>query len=302
MKEKTLGEVYLVTCTITGKQYVGITIQGYQHRWKKHVSCALREKDDFKFHAAIRKYGADNFKIEVIESKSYSNPKRLINWLFRREKFWITKLKTKRYGYNSTEGGDGVPGLNLSKEARNAISERMKQFYVENPEMKKLIVQNAHAKMRDPEYRKINSQRMKQLMSDEKKRQQISEKVKEKMAQLPTDVKEKIRQHQFKEGHETWNKGIETPEEVRKKISESEKGRIAWNRGIPMSEEQKRKLSESKKGVWAWNKGKTVETLVCPVCGKEIAWSSMSKHMRARHKSSEEDIKEFLNFARKSKV
>ena len=29
MKEKVLGEVYLITCLITGKQYVGITIRGY---------------------------------------------------------------------------------------------------------------------------------------------------------------------------------------------------------------------------------------------------------------------------------
>lgn len=27
MKEKVLGEVYLITCLITGKQYVGITIR-----------------------------------------------------------------------------------------------------------------------------------------------------------------------------------------------------------------------------------------------------------------------------------
>lgn len=36
MKEKVLGEVYLITCLITGKQYVGITIRGYLNRWKKH--------------------------------------------------------------------------------------------------------------------------------------------------------------------------------------------------------------------------------------------------------------------------
>ena len=80
------------------------------------------------------------------------------------------------------------------------------------------------------------------------------------------------------------NKGLETPDEVKKKISESEKGRIAWNKGVPMSEEQKRKVSESKKGTPAWNKGLTVTRKeACPVCGKLICWNMLNKHIRARH-------------------
>lgn len=284
MKEKTLGEVYLVTCLVTGKQYVGITTQGYEHRWKRHVRCSLKKKDDFKFHAAIRKYGADNFKIEIIESKSYSNLERLINWLFRREKFWIAKLETKHYGYNSTDGGDGTPGLNQTKEARSAISKRMKQFYAENPEMKKLIVQSAHAKLRDPEYRKISSERTKARFANPAERQRTSRLTKEAMQKLSPKVKERIRNVQFKKGCKAWNKGLETPDEVKKKISESEKGRIAWNKGVPMSEEQKRKVSESKKGTPAWNKGLTVTRKeACPVCGKLICWNMLNKHIRARH-------------------
>lgn len=300
MAKKFKGEVYLVTNLAVNKKYVGVTARGYLNRWKKHLAQAKTKGTGL--HAAIHEFGESNFKIELLESKEYVNQDRLAMWLYKRERFWIEKFDTFRNGYNLTLGGDGVAGAYKSKRIKEILSQMMKDLYERFPEEKMSRLKNAHAKLHDPEYRKINSQRMKKLMSDDKMRQQISEKVKEKMAQLPTDVKEKIRQHQFKEGHEAWNKGIETPEEVRKKISESEKGRIAWNRGIPMSEEQKRKLSESKKGVPAWNKGKTVETFVCPVCGKEIAWSSMSKHMRARHKSSEEDIKEFLNFARKSKV
>ena len=44
-------------------------------------------------------------------------------------------------------------------------------------------------------------------------------------------------------------------EEMRQKLSISQKGRKAWNKGIPFKEETKRKMSEVHKGQKAWNKG-----------------------------------------------
>lgn len=286
MKEKTLGEVYLVTCLVTGKQYVGITTKGYLKRWQKHVSVSRRHRDDYKFHAAIRKHGAENFKIEVLESKTYVNKNRLVRWLCKREMFWIEKLNTKHNGYNATEGGDGVTGLTMDEERKRAISERMKQFYIDNPEMKEKVVSKAHAKLRDPEYRKVASQRTKEFFTNPANCARHAEATKNGMECLPPKTKAKIKQTQFKKGRETWNKGKETPIEVRQKISASEKGRVAWNKGVPMPEEQKRKVSESKKGTPAWNKGKKVERKeMCPVCGKLICWNMLNKHLRARHET-----------------
>lgn len=282
MKEKTLGEVYLVTCLVTGKQYVGITARGYLNRWKKHVATSKTKATGL--HEDIAKFGEDNFKIEVIESKLYANRDRMARWLFNRERYWIAYYGTFGNGYNLTAGGDGVTGARKSKVIRELMREMMKDLYENHPEEKAKRLEKAHAKLRDPEYRKVNSERQKARFANPAERQKTSRLTKEAMQKLPPKVKEKIRNAQFKKGHETWNKGLETPDEVKKKISESEKGRIAWNKGVSMPEEQKRKVSESKKGTPAWNKGLTVTRKeACPVCGKLICWNMLNKHIRARH-------------------
>jgi len=54
------------------------------------------------------------------------------------------------------------------------------------------------------------------------------------------------------EGHGGWNAGICTPQETRKKISNSLKGRNTWSRGKSFSESARAKL----RGRIPWNKGK----------------------------------------------
>lgn len=283
MKRKILGEVYLVTCTITGKQYVGITSRGYLNRWKKHVNMAKRKATGL--HEDIHRYGEECFTIEVIEAKEYVNRDRLARWLFNRERFWIAHFNTYTNGYNLTPGGDGVTGAHKSKVIRQLMSEMMKDLYDRHPEEKMIRLRQCHAKLRSPEYRKVNSERTKARFANPAERQRTSRLTKEAMEKLPPKVKENIRRTQFKKGQEAWNKGLETPEEVKIKISESEKGRLAWNKGIPMSEEQKRKVSEGRKGIQAWNKGLKVERKEpCPVCGKMFCWNMINKHIKARHR------------------
>lgn len=283
MKRKILGEVYLVTCTITGKQYVGITSRGYLNRWKKHVNMAKRKATGL--HEDIHRYGEECFTIEVIEAKEYVNRDRLARWLFNRERFWIAHFNTYTNGYNLTPGGDGVTGAHKSKVIRQLMSEMMKDLYDRHPEEKMIRLRQCHAKLRSPEYRKVNSERTKARFANPAERQRTSRLTKEAMEKLPPKVKENIRRTQFKKGQKAWNTGLETPEEVKKKISESEKGRLAWNKGIPMPEEQKRKVSEGRKGIQAWNKGLKVERKEpCPVCGKMFCWNMINKHIKARHR------------------
>ena len=89
--------VYLVTNKINGKQYVGQTVRPVEERWKDHC----RVKDENYFHRAIRKYGADNFSVEVIDTAT--TPEELDE----KEVYWIKKLNCLfPNGYNLRDGGN----------------------------------------------------------------------------------------------------------------------------------------------------------------------------------------------------
>ena len=86
--------VYKITNLINGKIYVGQTKFSVEKRFLQHA------KANSIIGAAIRKYGAENFKIEVIEvCKTFLE-------LNEREIFWIEKLNCKvPNGYNVADGG-----------------------------------------------------------------------------------------------------------------------------------------------------------------------------------------------------
>lgn len=93
--------VYQIVNKVNGKSYIGIT-ENPQKRWTGHKRC----KTDFPIHLAIKKYGVEAFLffvLEVIHTRREACEK---------EKYYIKLLTTKTpYGYNLTDGGDGVSGL-----------------------------------------------------------------------------------------------------------------------------------------------------------------------------------------------
>ena len=101
-----LGKIYKIIFN-NSPVYVGQTIKNLQERWNEHRSTGLRtsgERLGFAIHAAMRKYGVDNFSISLIEEVEE-------NLLNEREKFWIKKLHThiSENGYNLTWGGEYRP-------------------------------------------------------------------------------------------------------------------------------------------------------------------------------------------------
>lgn len=108
-----MGRIYKVTNLINGHIYIGQTKYSIQRRWKKHISDSYDEKKSNKnsyFHSAIRKYGVNNFKIELVEECED-------DFLNERERFWIFTLKSyvglkDSVGYNLTLGGEGVKKYN----------------------------------------------------------------------------------------------------------------------------------------------------------------------------------------------
>ena len=59
--------VYKITNKLNNKIYIGQTIHTAQERWKRHILDAQRGLNTH-FAQTIRKYGPQNFSLEVIDS------------------------------------------------------------------------------------------------------------------------------------------------------------------------------------------------------------------------------------------
>ena len=107
--------IYQYTNLINNKKYVGQT-NNLDRRIKEHKSNSFNPKSvnyNNIIHKAIRKYGYDNFQIDVLE---------IVNGTYEdvneREKYWIKQQKSliNESGYNVIEGGNNSWRSFLSQE------------------------------------------------------------------------------------------------------------------------------------------------------------------------------------------
>ena len=102
--------IYKITNLINNKIYIGQS-RNIEKRWKDHTSTAFNEFDhayNYPLYKAIRKYGIENFKFEVIEECS-------IEELNKKEIYWIEYYDSFFHGYNQTLGGDNTSVVNKEK-------------------------------------------------------------------------------------------------------------------------------------------------------------------------------------------
>ena len=98
------GKIYKYTNLINGKIYIGQTKQTLEQRDYKHQ---IQLNDNTYFHRAMKKYGRDNFSLELIEDHIP------FNQLNEKEKFYIDFFEsfyTTGKGYNLTQGGQWGSG------------------------------------------------------------------------------------------------------------------------------------------------------------------------------------------------
>lgn len=117
---QTVYNIYLITNLDNNKKYVGLTKFSITERFYQHV------KRGFLLTEAIKKYGEDKFFIELIEEVDTAGR------AYELEQYYIKEYNTKvPYGYNLTDGGDGIFGWEVTEEYRQECSERVKQLHKE---------------------------------------------------------------------------------------------------------------------------------------------------------------------------
>lgn len=87
--------VYKITNNFDEKIYVGCTRQKLEKRWIQHKSMQFKKiKEQNKLIHAFKKYGFENFKIEIIETCE------TITEMSEKEQFWINFYDAINKGYN----------------------------------------------------------------------------------------------------------------------------------------------------------------------------------------------------------
>jgi hypothetical protein len=96
-----------------------------------------KDEHDTKFYRAVRKYGVENFQIELLDT---ANSREELN---DKEEFWILKLNAICDGYNTALGRIG--GDTLSKNPNlSQIKDKIRQSKMggKNPNATKVIAVN----------------------------------------------------------------------------------------------------------------------------------------------------------------
>lgn len=195
--------VYIHKNKSNGKRYCGITSQKPEYRWREGKGYL----HNTHFQNAISKYGWDGFEHFVIQDGLSREEANDI------EKEYITKfnLTDPDYGYNHTNGGDGIEGYVHTDEAKQKISKSHLGHTCTDETKSKISRKNKG--IHNGMYGAIPWN---------------------KGLAMPIETRHKISANRkgktIGESHPMFGK--KHAEESRRKMSESHKGRTVWNKGL----------------------------------------------------------------------
>jgi group I intron endonuclease len=198
--------IYKVINTVNDKVYIGQTWRTLQKRFSAHCD----KNRCIKFNNAIKKYGKDKFKIELI---TITHTQEMADYW---EKYFISQFDSIKNGYNLTDGGSYGKH---SEETKKKLSEMNK------------------GKPSSNKGRKL-SEDHKNKLSESHKGHKWSKEQRTKMLGFKPHLGKKHSEEtkiKFSENR----KGRKASEETKRKMSEAHKGRV-------FSEESKKKMSETK--------------------------------------------------------
>ena len=244
MRTEKTGVVYRIYYKGSMKSYIGKTTN-FDKRIRKHFGghskcIALRN--------AIKKYGADAFCVEILESDAPESVLSKLEILHIR--FFGSKTPN---GYNLTDGGEGSVGHIpwnkgktgvYSEDTRRKISEALKG----KPSGMKGKSLSPETRQKISEANQGKSTWMKGKKHTAEVRQKISE-AKQGTKIGPHSPEHRRKISEANKGKTPWMKGKSPSPEHRRKLSEANKGRAP-------SPEALRRASEANRGRTPWNKGK----------------------------------------------
>ena len=112
--------IYLITCLIGGRFYVG-SAKSFANRRGSHIAKARAGKHhNPHFQAAWNKYGERRFVFHLLESVAD------LSALATREQFWMDAMRAAEYGYNVMPVARSSLGRKMSDEAKAKMSAHKK--------------------------------------------------------------------------------------------------------------------------------------------------------------------------------
>lgn len=100
--------VYKISNNINDKVYIGVTTRTIEERFAEH-KYRIEERNSIHLYQAMKKYGKENFKIELIDTANSKEE------MFEKEKYYIKYYDSYNNGYNLTYGGEGGKRLELDE-------------------------------------------------------------------------------------------------------------------------------------------------------------------------------------------
>lgn len=114
------GKIYKIINNVNNKIYIGCTVNSLEKRFYEHLYRCFKTDYKSKLYNSIKKYGEENFTIELIEECDVSN-------IYETEKKYIEMYDSYKNGMNSTFGGEGCLGYTHSLEIRRKIAKATKE-------------------------------------------------------------------------------------------------------------------------------------------------------------------------------
>ena len=216
------------------KKYIGITKQDPSQRWGKD---GHRYKRCTSFWRAICKYGWNNIKHEIIDTAD------TLEEANHKERYYIEKYQThdSRYGYNCTNGGDGVEGWKANDLQKQRNSDAKKEMW-QNPNIRDRLTKERQTRASTMAERERLSKISRSTWQDETQSSRLKEHLK-KIAQDPVCLEQRS-----KKMHAKWENDDEYKAKMLNHLSK-----------VHSDENIKKQHSEHMKLLWKENRDAFLE-------------------------------------------